>query len=184
MCKYMCVCEYVCTCNMCTFNRAICNVCFFLSFFCSVSLSFSKFYIGYNVLYTVHVYMYMYIHVCYSTVRHMQHVDPVVARSFAQLAAVAVKKHKLETDPMLVRSVRVCVCVCVCVCVHVPVWACIYMYMYITCVYTCMYIIHVYTRTMYAPSCIVRIYHVHVYTHTVYIYMYMYVYPSHRVTKL
>lgn len=33
---------------------------------------------------------------------HIQHVDPVVARSFAQLAAVAVKKHALESDPLLV----------------------------------------------------------------------------------
>ena len=32
----------------------------------------------------------------------MQHVDPIVARSFAQLAAVAVKKHALESDPLLV----------------------------------------------------------------------------------
>jgi E3 ubiquitin-protein ligase TRIP12 len=31
----------------------------------------------------------------------LQHVDPVVARSFAQLAAVAVNKHKLESDPLL-----------------------------------------------------------------------------------
>ena len=32
----------------------------------------------------------------------IQYVDPVVARSFAQLAAVAVKKHALESDPLLV----------------------------------------------------------------------------------
>ena len=41
--------------------------------------------------------MYMYV-----TCLSLQHVDPVVARSFAQLAAVAVNKHKLESDPMLV----------------------------------------------------------------------------------
>ena len=32
-----------------------------------------------------------------------QHVDPVMARSFAQLAEVAVKKHNLERDSLLVR---------------------------------------------------------------------------------
>lgn len=32
----------------------------------------------------------------------IQHVDAIVARSFAQLAAVAVKKHALESDPLLV----------------------------------------------------------------------------------
>ena len=32
----------------------------------------------------------------------IQYVDPIVARSFAQLAAVAVKKHALESDPLLV----------------------------------------------------------------------------------
>ena len=31
-----------------------------------------------------------------------QHVDPVMARSFAQLAEVAVKKHNLEKDSLLV----------------------------------------------------------------------------------
>jgi len=31
-----------------------------------------------------------------------QHVDPVMARSFAQLAEVAVKKHNLERDSLLV----------------------------------------------------------------------------------
>ena len=31
-----------------------------------------------------------------------QHVDPMIARSFAQLASVAVKKHALESDPLLV----------------------------------------------------------------------------------
>jgi len=36
------------------------------------------------------------------TAQDLQHVDPVVARSFAQLAAVAVKKHALESDPLLV----------------------------------------------------------------------------------
>ncbi|CAI7994466.1 E3 ubiquitin-protein ligase TRIP12 [Geodia barretti] len=35
------------------------------------------------------------------TAQDLQHVDPVVARSFAQLAAVAVNKHKLESDPLL-----------------------------------------------------------------------------------
>lgn len=33
----------------------------------------------------------------------IQHVDPVMARSFAQLAEVAVKKHNLERDSLLVR---------------------------------------------------------------------------------
>ena len=32
----------------------------------------------------------------------MQHVDPVMARSFSQLAEVAVKKHNLERDSLLV----------------------------------------------------------------------------------
>ena len=36
------------------------------------------------------------------TAQDLQHVDPVVASSFAQLAAVAVKKHTLESDPLLV----------------------------------------------------------------------------------
>ena len=36
------------------------------------------------------------------TAQDLQHVDPVVASSFAQLAAVAVKKHTLESDPQLV----------------------------------------------------------------------------------
>ncbi|KAL5476128.1 hypothetical protein EMCRGX_G026036 [Ephydatia muelleri] len=35
------------------------------------------------------------------TAQDLQHVDTVVARSFAQLAAVAVKKHALESDPLL-----------------------------------------------------------------------------------
>lgn len=29
-------------------------------------------------------------------------MDPIVARSFGQLAAVALKKHSLENDPLLV----------------------------------------------------------------------------------
>ena len=37
------------------------------------------------------------VHVCV-----LQHVDPVMARSFAQLAAIAVKKRALESDPLLV----------------------------------------------------------------------------------
>ncbi len=36
------------------------------------------------------------------TAQDLQDVDPVVARSFAQLAAVALKKHTLESDPLLV----------------------------------------------------------------------------------
>ena len=36
------------------------------------------------------------------TAQDLQHVDPVVANSFSQLAAVAVKKHTLESDPLLV----------------------------------------------------------------------------------
>ncbi len=36
------------------------------------------------------------------TAQDLQHVDPVMARSFAQLAAVALKKHTLESDPLLV----------------------------------------------------------------------------------
>lgn len=36
------------------------------------------------------------------TAQDLQHVDPIVANSFAQLAAVAVKKHTLESDPLLV----------------------------------------------------------------------------------
>lgn len=39
------------------------------------------------------------------TAQDLQHVDPVVARSFAQLAAVALKKHTLENDPLLVSGV-------------------------------------------------------------------------------
>ncbi len=38
------------------------------------------------------------------TGQDLQFVDPIMARSFAQLAAVAVKKHALESDPLLVRS--------------------------------------------------------------------------------
>ena len=38
------------------------------------------------------------------TAQDLQHVDPIIARSYAQLAAVAVKKHRLESDPLLVRS--------------------------------------------------------------------------------
>lgn len=34
--------------------------------------------------------------------KSIQHVDPVMARSFAQLAEVAVKKHNLERDLLLV----------------------------------------------------------------------------------
>ena len=36
------------------------------------------------------------------TAQDLQHVDPTVARSYSQLAAVAVKKHALESDPLLV----------------------------------------------------------------------------------
>lgn len=36
------------------------------------------------------------------TAQDLQHVDPVVARSFGQLASVALKKHSLEKDPLLV----------------------------------------------------------------------------------
>lgn len=36
------------------------------------------------------------------TAQDLQHVDPIVARSFAQLAAVVLKKHSLENDPLLV----------------------------------------------------------------------------------
>ena len=42
------------------------------------------------------------------TAQDLQHVDPTVARSFAQLAAVAVKKHSLESDPLLVSGFVVC----------------------------------------------------------------------------
>jgi len=38
------------------------------------------------------------------TAQDLQHVDPIVARSFGQLAAVALKKHSLENDPLLVCS--------------------------------------------------------------------------------
>ena len=38
------------------------------------------------------------------TAQDLRHIDPIVARSFAQLAAVAVKKHSLENDPLLVRK--------------------------------------------------------------------------------
>ena len=59
-----------------------------------------------------------------------QHVDPVVARSFAQLAAVAVNKHKLESDPLLVRynpcTNIMCIYIHVC---HLAVYVhCIYVY--------------------------------------------------------
>jgi hypothetical protein len=37
------------------------------------------------------------------TAQDLQLVDPVVARSFGQLASVALKKHSLEKDPLLVR---------------------------------------------------------------------------------
>ena len=37
------------------------------------------------------------------TAQDLQYVDPVMARSFAQIADVAVKKHQLENDPLLVR---------------------------------------------------------------------------------
>ena len=38
------------------------------------------------------------------TAQDLQYVDPVVARSFAQVAAVAVKKHSLENDHLLVSN--------------------------------------------------------------------------------
>ena len=41
-----------------------------------------------------------------TTVQPMQHVDPVMARSFSQLAEVAVKKHNLERDSLLVSPVE------------------------------------------------------------------------------
>ena len=54
-------------------------------------------------------YVHVHVCVCMSYVviynRHvcvLQHVDPVMARSFAQLAAIAVKKRALESDPLLV----------------------------------------------------------------------------------
>lgn len=54
----------------------------------------------------LHTYMYNSEKVHESFVVHvLQHVDPVVARSFAQLAAVAVKKHRLEGDPTLVSHI-------------------------------------------------------------------------------
>lgn len=37
------------------------------------------------------------------TAQDLQHVDPIVARSFGQLASVALKKHSLEKDSLLVR---------------------------------------------------------------------------------
>lgn len=43
------------------------------------------------------------------TAQDLQYVDPVIARSFAQIADVAVKKHQLENDPLLVR-VPISVC--------------------------------------------------------------------------
>jgi len=43
------------------------------------------------------------------TAQDLQHVDPTVARSFAQLAAVAVKKHSFESDPLLVTFLLYCV---------------------------------------------------------------------------
>ena len=47
------------------------------------------------------------------TAQDLQHVDPIVARSFAQLAAVAVKKHSLESDPLLVRrEILILISVC------------------------------------------------------------------------
>ena len=39
------------------------------------------------------------------TAQDLLHVDPVMARSFAQLADVAVKKHQLDCEPLLVSSV-------------------------------------------------------------------------------
>ncbi len=36
------------------------------------------------------------------TAQDLQHVDPVLSRSFAQLADVAVRKHQLDCDPLLV----------------------------------------------------------------------------------
>ena len=38
------------------------------------------------------------------TAQDLQHVDPVLSRSFAQLADVAVRKHHLESDPLLVST--------------------------------------------------------------------------------
>lgn len=48
------------------------------------------------------------------TAQDLQHVDPIVARSYAQLATVAVRKHQLESDPLLVGLHLHSVCVCVC----------------------------------------------------------------------
>lgn len=42
-----------------------------------------------------------------TTIQCTQHVDPVMARSFAQLAEVAVKKHNLERDSLLVSHCRI-----------------------------------------------------------------------------
>ena len=42
------------------------------------------------------------------TAQDLQYVDPVIARSFAQIADVAVKKHQLENDPLLVRVPSLC----------------------------------------------------------------------------
>ena len=39
------------------------------------------------------------------TAQDLLHVDPVMARSFAQLADVAVKKHQLDCEPLLVRYI-------------------------------------------------------------------------------
>ena len=41
-----------------------------------------------------------------ATIQCTQHVDPVMARSFAQLAEVAVKKHNLERDSLLVSQLH------------------------------------------------------------------------------
>lgn len=41
------------------------------------------------------------------TAQDLQHVDPVVARSFGQLASVALKKHSLEKDPLLTKKALV-----------------------------------------------------------------------------
>ncbi len=44
------------------------------------------------------------------TAQDLQHVDPVLSRSFAQLADVAVRKHQLECDPLLVSYYTVIYC--------------------------------------------------------------------------
>lgn len=37
------------------------------------------------------------------TAQDLQFIDPDIARTFSQLADVAVKKRQLETDPLLVK---------------------------------------------------------------------------------